>query len=234
MSADEIEAYLSGEMFKEIPSLSEEVLSGGENIDMDLNAAKAALGELKNNLNSLSDFSEAMKNVVDVMYSDSTMKTVLNGYAAQLVLEASHNKSIMGRGGTKGNKNNKVANGLLRTILNQQNQNFFKVRENAPAEMDAALSKILVLIQTLPNVNIKSANVRSSKKSMSKSKKVKGESQLLEKLYQKVYNFFQQSFKVATEASVAAGLQMAQAHGLLKISEALSPQRTGQQQMNIN
>lgn len=140
----------------------------------------------------------------------------------------------MGRGGTKGNKNNKVANGLLRSILNQQEQKFFKVRENAPAEMDAALSKILVLIQTLPDVNIKTSQYRTSKKSLSQSQTLRGESQILEKLYQKVYNFFQQSFKVVGEASLATGLQLAETHGLLKISEGLSPQRMGDKSLNLN
>lgn len=234
MSTEEIASYLDGEMFKDIPSLSEQAISNGENVGVNLEAAQAALNNLQNNLNSLSNFADAMKNVVDVMYSDNTLRTVLDGYAAQLVLEAKNNNSIMGRGGTKGNKNNKVANGLLRSILNQQEQKFFKVRENAPAEMDAALSKILVLIQTLPDVNVKTSQYRTSKQSLSQSQTLRGESQMLEKLYQKVYNFFQQSFKVIEEASLATGLQLAETHGLLKISEELSPQRMGDKSLNLN
>ncbi len=234
MSTEEITSYLDGEMFKDIPSLSEQAISNGANVGVNLEAAQTALNNLQNNLNNLSNFADAMKNVVNAMYSDSTLRTVLDGYAAQLVLEAKHNKHIMSRGGIKGNKNNKVANGLLRSILNQQEQKFFQVRENAPMEMDAALSKILVLIQTLPDVNIKTSQYRTSKTSLSKSQTLRGESQILEKLYQKVYNFFQQSFKVVVEASLATGLELAETHGLLKISEGLSPQRMGSQSLNLN
>lgn len=234
MSTEDIISYLDGKMFKDIPSLSEQSISNGENVGVNLEAAQTALDNLQNNLNSLSNFADAMKNVIDVMYSDNTLRTVLDGYAAQLVLEAKHNGRIMGRGGTKGNKNNKVANGLLRSILNQQEQKFFKVRENAPAEMDAALSKILVLIQTLPDVNVKTSQYRTSKQSLSKSQILRGESQILEKLYQKVYNFFQQSFKVITEASLETGLELARTHGLLKISEELSPKRMGDKFLDLN
>ena len=234
MSTEEITSYLDGEMFKNIPSLSEQAISNGENVGINLEAAQIALNNLQNNLNSLSNFAEGMKNVIDAMYSNNTLRTVLDGYAAQLVLEARHNSNIIGRGGTKGNKNNKVANGILRSILNQQEQKFFKVRENAPAEMDAALSKILVLIQTLPDVNVKTSQYRTSKQSLSQSQTLRGESQILEKLYQKVYNFFQQSFKVVGEASLATGLQLAETHGLLKISEELSPQRMGDKSLNLS
>ena len=85
MSTEEIASYLDGEMFKDIPSLSEQAISNGENVGVNLEAAQAALDNLQNNLNSLSNFADAMKNVVDVMYSDNTLRTILDGYAAQLV-----------------------------------------------------------------------------------------------------------------------------------------------------
>lgn len=128
-------------------------------------------------------------------------------------------------GGSKGNNDAKLANGILRSVLNQQNQKVFKIKQNNQLEADAALGKILALINTLPNVTARSSKYQTSKGK--KQKNLKGQNQLLDALFEKIYGLFAQIKTVSLEASVAAGYNLANSYTLNQILNGIHIERTG-------
>lgn len=229
-SHQEINNFLDGTYFSTMQNISEQNLDSGQNGNFNITQAQIELGNLYQHLGSMQSFANQIQRIFDTLYIDQNTKQLLQSYAQTLVINAASNKGIMKLGGTKGSANNKVANGIMRSILNQQNQKFFKLKDgkgNPVADTNAALAKILVLINSLPNVTAKSSKTRTSKQTLDKSKTIKGTDKILQALADKVYGFFQESFQIAREASLAASFNMANYAGFNAIKNGVDISRMG-------
>lgn len=216
--------FLEGNFINNIPSLSEQALTTGNAANIDLKVIESSLKNLKTQMGNFQTFANGLSNIINQIFSTPNQQRWLAAYTQDIVTKAANSKGVMGLGGSKGSKNTKLANGILRSVLNQQNQKVFKIKQNNQLEADAALGKILALINTLPNVTARSSSYRTSKGK--KKKNLKGQSQLIEALYDKVYGLFLQIKNVSTEASLAAGYNLANSYTLDKILNGIHVERT--------
>lgn len=211
-----VEKLLSGQLFKEIPEMSESSLRESSISSDGIASAKEQLQNfnIDERLTILNDFAESLKNASSQIYGNNStiLKQIESNYGKIIINEAIAS-------GNFGNTKYEVVNNLINGILNKNAHSFFKQYGEAHS-MHTDLVKILTIISALPDITTTDMTVRhGAVNKNTPGTALASNHEIVEELRNKILKFFTEMHKVALEDAVANGMNASEYVGLKTIIE---------------
>lgn len=199
-----IDDLLSGKIFQRIKEVSETELMTGTASISGYDEAVEILKNVDPNIDTLGDFSIALKNALNKIYDERYVKELFSKYSSTLIQEYADSNNTR----TK----NSTAKNIISGILGKYNHKFFQDKAQSSADnVHVDCLKILALIEVLPEVQLGKGKieVRHGSQAKGKGKKVQGDSAVLTELKNKVILYLREMKKMTTKAALAAGFTQA-------------------------
>lgn len=201
----QIENFLEGKYLKSIQEVSETALTGSQEGGVSgFEEAIAIIKDIDIETSTLQDFSDKVRLALNNAYNDANLQEVYSQYAKELVQEYADTNNLA-------STPTKLSNNIIQDILAKNNHRFFKL-QGEKFGVNTAITKILALIESIPNMRTKGNVVVKHGET---STTVSGRDNVLEALKNKIVSYFSYAEKITLEYTLAQGL-VASNHRILK------------------